>query len=117
MENNVYQNYDPVDTPPRSAYIKELVLYGVFFLVFLAFFIAIESGIGMEWYIILLQAYMFGAIAAGWKTLTRITPRTFLFLPIIGWLIYFGVKAFISLMIGWVALPIRVTNAIKHLRQ
>ena len=116
MEKYSYQVQNSADELPRSAYVKELILYGVFFLVFLAFFIAIENGI-LGWYIILLQAYMFGAVAAGWKTLTRITPRTFLFLPIIGWLIYFGVKAFISLMIGWVALPIRTANAIKHLRQ
>jgi hypothetical protein len=33
--------------------------------------------------------YVFSGIVPGWKTLTRITPRVFLFLPIIGWVIYF----------------------------
>ena len=46
-------------------------------------------------------------LVAGWKTLTRITPQVFLFLPILGWVFYFLVKAILSLFVGLVAFPVR----------
>ena len=40
-------------------------------------------------------------LVAGWKTLTRITPQVFLFLPILGWVFYFLVKAICPCLSGW----------------
>ena len=51
--------------------------------------------------------YMGLGIVAGWKTLTRITPQIFLFLPVLGWLLYFVIKAVLSLFTGLIAFPIR----------
>jgi hypothetical protein len=51
--------------------------------------------------------YMGLGLVAGWKTLTRITPQVFLFLPILGWVFYFLIKAIMSLFVGLVAFPIR----------
>lgn len=56
----------------------------------------------------------FGVIS-GWRTLSRITPSVFLFLPLIGWAIYFMIKFMLSLMIGWFMLPIRIVKNIKRL--
>ncbi|MXV39113.1 hypothetical protein GO491_10570 [Flavobacteriaceae bacterium Ap0902] len=51
--------------------------------------------------------YSGASIVAGWKTLTAITPNIFLFLPIIGWILFFMIKLFIASLIGWFMLPIR----------
>ncbi|ADV50575.1 hypothetical protein Celal_3309 [Cellulophaga algicola DSM 14237] len=59
--------------------------------------------------------YGFSSLIAGWKTLTGITPSVFLFLPIIGWLIYFGIKLWLSSMIGVFMLPIRTFKNVRRL--
>lgn len=51
--------------------------------------------------------YMGLGIVSGWKTLTRMTPQVFLFLPILGWVFYFLVKTIMSLLVGLVAFPVR----------
>ncbi len=59
--------------------------------------------------------YIFAGIVPGWKTLTAITPRMFLVLPIIGWLIYFALKLFLAFWIGLIMLPIRTVRNIMRL--
>lgn len=61
--------------------------------------------------------YAFAGIISGWKTLTRITPRMFLVLPIIGWVLYFAVKLFLSFWLGLIMLPIRTVRNIMRLIQ
>ena len=50
--------------------------------------------------------YMGLGIVAGWKTLTRITPQIFLFLPVLGWVLYFLIKVVLSLFVGLIAFPV-----------
>lgn len=64
----------------------------------------------------IIYIYIFAGVVSGWKTLTSITPRIFLILPIIGWLLYFIVKLFLSFWIGLVMLPIRVFRNIYRLK-
>lgn len=52
--------------------------------------------------------YMGLGLVAGWKTLTRITPQVFLFLPILEWIFFFMVKTILSLLVGLVAFPVRI---------
>lgn len=59
--------------------------------------------------------YIFSGIVPGWQTLTRITPAVFLFLPIIGWVLYFIVKLILSIFVGLVMLPIRTVRNIRQL--
>lgn len=59
--------------------------------------------------------YIFSGIVPGWKTLTRITPAVFLFLPIIGWLLYFVIKLGLAIAIGVIMLPIRTVRNISRL--
>lgn len=59
--------------------------------------------------------YVFSGIVPGWKTLTRITPAVFLFLPIIGWVLYFIIKLCLSLCLGLIMLPIRTVRNIYRL--
>lgn len=59
--------------------------------------------------------YIFAGIVSGWKTLTAITPRMFLVLPIIGWLIYFALKLFLAFWVGLIMFPIRTIRNIVRL--
>ena len=47
-------------------------------------------------------------IVSGWKTLNKVTPQAFLFLPILGWGIYFIMKAGLAILVGLVAFPVRM---------
>ena len=53
---------------------------------------------------------MLGWISAGvpwgWKIISFIQPRMFLFLSYFGWVIYFCIKLFFSYFVGLVAMPI-----------
>lgn len=61
--------------------------------------------------------WLTAGIYPGWKMLTRITPKVFLILPLIGWVIYFMVKFFIAVLIGWICLPIRLFKNMKTLKE
>lgn len=61
--------------------------------------------------------YISAGIIAGWQTLNRITPRFFLILPLIGWLIYFAFKLFLAVYVGLVMLPVRTIRNISRLSQ
>lgn len=66
-------------------------------------------------HIVQVVIYIFAlcTIPFGWKLLNKITPDIFLSLPIIGWLIYILIKGFISIFIGFIALPYLI---IKHIQ-
>lgn len=59
--------------------------------------------------------YMGLGIVSGWKTLTRITPQIFLFLPVLGWVLYFLIKAVLSLFSGLIAFPVRTIRNLSLL--
>ncbi len=65
---------------------------------------------------LIFQGFYTGAsFVAGWKALNRITPNIFLSLPIIGWVVYFAIKIFLSGLIGIFLLPIRLFLNIRQL--
>lgn len=66
---------------------------------------------------VLLMFYTYSGLIAGWRFLNKITPEYFLFLPFIGWLIYFIVKMFISGILGIFILPYRIFMNIKRWRE
>ena len=72
-----------------------------------SFFIGISAGV--------FAAYGFASIPTGWRRLSNIQPSMFLFLPLIGWLIYFGIKLFLSIFIGFFTMPLDLIKAIKKL--
>lgn len=104
----------------RSGIIKELLLtYGVGILLGVLFvnFANGERYLPPTAAIVLyvMFSYIFSGLIPGWKTLTRITPAVFLFLPIIGWVLYFIIKFALSLCLGLVMLPIRTFRNIRRL--
>ena len=57
--------------------------------------------------------YTLFSLPFGWAAFNKITPRIFLFLPIIGWLIYFYIKFLIAVMIGIFVAPYRLAKSKK----
>jgi len=51
-------------------------------------------------------------IPTGWRALSRITPNIFLFLPLIGWVIYFLIKGLLSVAVGLILFPINTVKGI-----
>ncbi len=70
-------------------------------------------------HILLVLIAFCGALAMvyGWKSLNSITPRVFLVLPLIGWLIYFYFKIMLSLIIGFFVAPIKLYQDIKRYKE
>ena len=105
----------------KGEIIKELVLtfglgilFGVLFVNFANGERYLQVSAAIVLYVIF--SYIFSGIIPGWKTLTRITPSVFLFLPIIGWVLYFIIKFALSLCLGLVMLPIRTFRNISRLK-
>ncbi|KAA6322448.1 hypothetical protein EZS27_028009 [termite gut metagenome] len=104
----------------KGGIIKELLLtYGVGILLGVLF--ARWTNAGHSYPIIytiisyVIPIYIFSGIIPGWKTLTRITPAVFLFLPLIGWVLYFVIKFCLSICLGLIMLPIRTVRNIHRL--
>lgn len=53
----------------------------------------------------------------GWQWLNRIQPAMFMFLPIMGWFIYFFVKFFVAIFVGTVAFPVNIYRFWKDNRE
>lgn len=107
-------------TSERSGIIKEMLLtFGVGAVLAYFFFQWTNGGHSypLLYNIIsyVIPFYVFSGIIPGWKTLTRITPSVFLFLPIIGWVLYFIIKFILSVVVGLVMLPIRTVRNIARL--
>lgn len=62
---------------------------------------------------------VFMAILAifGWRALRKITPRIFLIMPIIGWIIFFLIKAILSFIIGVFVAPYVIARGIANIVQ
>lgn len=48
----------------------------------------------------------------GWKALNRITPNIFLWMPLMGWVIYFLIKFVLSIIIGMFVAPFQIAKMI-----
>ena len=60
--------------------------------------------------------YFLASIPWGWSVLNKITPNIFLFMPLMGWLIYFFIKFALSIMIGMFVTPFKIYQIIKGLK-
>ena len=58
---------------------------------------------------------LLAGIPYGWSILTSITPTMFVWMPLVGWLIYFAVKFILAYFVGIVALPIKLYKWISEL--
>jgi hypothetical protein len=87
--------------------LKQFSIMGIFYV--LAFFEFLHQGFFQA----LFGAYFIACIPWGWSILNRITPNIFLFMSWMGWVLYFAIKAWISIMIGFAVAPFKIYRAIK----
>jgi hypothetical protein len=59
--------------------------------------------------------FVFAGIPWGWKAISFLQARTFLFLSWFGWIIYFFIKLFLAYFVGMVALPVGLIKLIISL--
>jgi hypothetical protein len=63
----------------------------------------------------ILAGYILAGIPWGWKVVTFIQPKMFLFMSFLGWVCYFLLKLAISGFVGIIALPIGIAKLIFSL--
>lgn len=90
-------------------FIRSIAIFAIVFVLCL-------SAPGAPFFVALLVAYGVAGTPCGWRALSSMQPRMFLFLPIIGWLIYFGIKLFLSYWIGYIAMPMQIVKALRAAR-
>jgi len=56
----------------------------------------------------ILSGYILAGIPWGWSFLSRLSSRYFLFLPIIGWFLYFIFKITLSYFIGFIVMTVKI---------
>jgi len=102
----------------RSRIIQEMALtFGMgLVLTILALYYFYESPVKVYVIFGVIFFYVFSGIVPGWKTLTYITPNVFLFLPLIGWLLFFLVKFILAIAVGVIMLPIKTIRNIYRLK-
>ena len=67
-------------------------------------------------YMSIVFGYMIAGAFWGWKVITFIQPKMFLFLPIIGWVFYIFFKFILSIVVGIVAMPVGIIRIIiRHI--
>lgn len=59
------------------------------------------------------MGFLLAGIPSGWRFLNRITPSMFLWMPLVGWIIYFFIKLTLSYFIGLFVLPVTLIRNIK----
>lgn len=105
----------------KSSAAASLIVTGIFFAlgaVLAGFsYIGYDYSLGLKLFGILLFGYIFASLPAGWRKLSNLTSKFFLALPIIGWLFYFAIKAFLSFFVGCVVMPIETAKDIRALKR
>lgn len=92
-----------------KAEMKKSIVLSVLFAIFgMVLCVAVYKGaVG------LLFGICLGGIPTGWKTLNKITPAMFLWLPLVGWIIYFFIKLSLSCTIGVYTFPYSIYKWVK----
>lgn len=89
--------------------MNSLLMIGVFVFSFL--YIFEDYSLGSR----LILAFFFSGFPWGWSALSMITSNLFLFMPLIGWLIYFFIKFMLSVLIGIFIMPIKIYQIVSGL--
>ena len=112
MKNeNIYTPYDDGTKPTAEKIRKNLIVACVICaIITIGIIIVMATSAGSLNIAMIITAFFIGCTPFGWHRLNSITPKMFLFLPIIGWLIYFMLKFALSATIGpFVFIP-RIIN-------
>jgi hypothetical protein len=97
----------------KQVVIRQYIPSAFFFIVGLFFVLKLGGDIVSA----IILGYLLAGALWGWKVISFIQPRMFLFLSVAGWGLYFIIKYFLSLFAGIVAMPIGIAMIIvRHAR-
>lgn len=63
------------------------------------------------------MGFVLAGVPFGWSILTGITPSMFVWMPLMGWVIYFIVKFLIAYIIGIFVLPYKIYKYVTEIKQ
>lgn len=89
---------------------KDILISLVLFVVGVIF--SLLSGTGDNVQSIICIGIIIGGVRYSWQFLNFITPNIFLIMPLIGWVIYFGVKFLLTLIIAPFAFIVKTISNI-----
>lgn len=115
QENNARPEMHDKTAVLNTAHGRLIVKYGIIGLVFGV--LAAASGANGAIAFVFVAPIYINMLCWGWRALDKITPNIFLILPIIGWLIYFGIKFVLAMLVGWVAFPKAIYEAFREARE
>lgn len=93
----------------QESITKTLLLMAVLFIIGFCTSFSEHSSVIMG----LLSGYVLAGIPWGWNILNMITPQMFLFMSVLGWIIYFCMKLSLAAFIGWFVTPFKLYQYIK----
>jgi len=97
----------------KQAIFKQYIPSALFFIAGLIFGLKV---IHQDIYSSISFGYLTAGVFWGWKVISFIQPKMFLFMPIVGWGFYFLIKYILSMLVGIVAMPIGIVRIIiKHI--
>ena len=99
----------------RQSLQKRLIIGAALGIAWIIFFL--NAGTALSPLAIILEGIGFACVPFGWHALNSITPKMFLWLPLVGWLLYFFLKLCISIVVGWVAAPVQISKDTQVLRK
>lgn len=85
-----------------NIFIKDIGIGLVIAIIFSIFFRDVYDEIWEK----LLAFYIFFASYFGYKSITYIQPKMFVFMSIFGWIIYFLIKLFLAILVGIFIFPV-----------
>jgi uncharacterized membrane protein YgdD (TMEM256/DUF423 family) len=65
--------------------------------------------------LVLFGGWLVAGIPYGWKALPGITPLAFIWMPLMGWLIYFWLKGSVATLVGIFIFPFKVIFLLRNL--
>ena len=101
----------PKSDPTRNIWVMTIVLYLLWIpVLYLLTLIKSDGTAGTIIWIII--AVTFATI--GYKSITKIQPQMFVFMPVVGWLVYFAVKVGVGLFVGIFLTPYKLAQKIVN---
>lgn len=110
---------EAVSSNNKSNSVASLILAVILFIIGAAFAWGMCAADGTEPNFggILFIGYMVAAVPSGWRTLSGLTSKFFLVLPVVGWIFYFGIKLSIASLVGIIALPVEIVKFVRTLKR
>lgn len=99
----------------KLSIIKMIGLTIIIFIGALSYYLLNPMGFDNSTVLSLVNIYQYSSVPIGWITLNKLQPKFFIWMPLLGWLIYFIIKVCLSALVGFFVLPYKLYKFIKRL--